>query len=142
MSKKALCGGRAHETDGWIPIDEVAQQFKDLPMEAFCREFLGTTSNRVGAVYSTESIDEATVDGIYLSKDRSPTHQRLVQLTLGNHLDAEQTGQVVVIGVLLEVLEAEGQRFASGARGQQRSHRHGSNARPVGHLFGHLAKHV
>ena len=57
--RKALCAGKAHEPDGWVSIDEVAQQYKDLPRDSFQREFLGASTTRVGAVYNTEDIDTA-----------------------------------------------------------------------------------
>lgn len=64
---KALCAGKAHATDGWIDIDEIAQQHKDLPRGAFLREFLGSTSTQVGAVYNAEDIDRAHVNGYRLA---------------------------------------------------------------------------
>jgi len=60
--RKALCAGKAHDPDGWLAIDEVAQQFRDLPRESFEREFLGNTTSRVGSVYRTEDIDAAVID--------------------------------------------------------------------------------
>ena len=66
--RKALCAGKAHETDGWIRIDEVAQQYRDLPRESFQREFLGSSSTRVGAVYNAEDIDAAIHPGGMFSK--------------------------------------------------------------------------
>lgn len=74
--RKALCAGKAHEPDGWIAIDEVAQQYKDLPRESFVREFLGSSSTRVGAVYATEDIDEATAYDVILSKTSDVNEHR------------------------------------------------------------------
>lgn len=66
--RKALCAGKAHEPDGWISIDEVAQQYRDLSRESFQREFLGSSSTRVGAVYNAEDIDAAIHPGGMISK--------------------------------------------------------------------------
>ena len=67
---KALCKGAAHEADGWIDIDEIAQQYKDLPSNSFQREFLGHADLRLGAVYNSQDIDVAAIHNVMLCKDR------------------------------------------------------------------------
>jgi hypothetical protein len=76
--RKALCAGKAHETNGWLNIMEVAQQYKDLSREAFQREFLGSSSTRVGAVYNAEDIDACIHPGGMFSRtgDLEQHHDR------------------------------------------------------------------
>jgi hypothetical protein len=66
--RKALCAGKAHLARGWLQILEVAQQYRDLPREAFQREFLGSSTTRIGAVYNAEDIDACTHPGGMFSK--------------------------------------------------------------------------
>lgn len=72
---KAYCGGKAHDTDGWISIDEIAAQWEDLDSSTFERENLGINTAIVGHVFDPLLIKRACVANVQLGKDPE-THQR------------------------------------------------------------------
>jgi len=83
--QRALCAGAAHHTDGWIEIDEIVQQYRDLPHQAFRREFLGMRSSHIGGVYDTADIERAMIKRIALSEDPEEAQRRflLVEKAIG-----------------------------------------------------------
>lgn len=76
---KAYCGGRAHDVDGWVPIEEIAQQWRDNPRLVFERELMGKAVASVGHVYDPTLIDEAVLRGKSLAK-KPEDHARRFQL--------------------------------------------------------------
>jgi len=107
--RKALCAGKAHEPNGWLKIEEVAQQYKDLPREAFQREFLGSSSTRVGSVYNAEDIDACIHPGGMFSKTggleqhlhRLKTLPKVIGLDWGYSSEAWAVYLVDLRGVLM-----------------------------------------
>jgi hypothetical protein len=75
----AYCGGRAHDVDGWVDVDEIAQHFRESTRENFERELLGKSVSAIGHVYDPRLIDEAALRGKSLAKDRVD-HSRRFQL--------------------------------------------------------------
>lgn len=76
----AYCAGRAHEVDGWMPIDEIAQQFVDNPRSTFERELLGKAVAIAGYVYDPTLIDAAVIHDRALSKDPATHRRRFMQV--------------------------------------------------------------
>lgn len=66
----AYCGGKAHDVDGWISIDYLAQRWKEVDRETFEREYLGSgAADRAGKVYDPKLIVDAIVhEDITLSR--------------------------------------------------------------------------
>ena len=96
---KAYCGGKAHETDGWIAVDEIAQLFTELPRAAFEREFMGIASADVGHVYREDLIDACVKEALNL-KGGGLTSERFLRLEKSCGIDWGYAGQTCVVYVL------------------------------------------
>jgi hypothetical protein len=58
----AYCGGKAHDVDGWVSIDYLAQRFGEVDRESFEREYLGRgAAERAGKVYDPALLDAAVI---------------------------------------------------------------------------------
>lgn len=77
---KAYCGGRAHHVNGWVPIDEVAQSFRDVSRETFEREWLGWAAHRVGKVYDPVLLQQRTLVGKSLAANPADHAHRFLRL--------------------------------------------------------------
>jgi hypothetical protein len=78
---KAYCGGRAHDVDGWVPVDEIAQQFREAGGRAtFERELMGKASSIVGHVYDPTLLHAAVLPPRWLSKDPESHRRRFLAL--------------------------------------------------------------
>ncbi len=66
---KAYCNGRAHNSDGWITVDEIKMQYDELPRESFEREHLGFNTSMVGKVFDPLLMNACSVESINLGKD-------------------------------------------------------------------------
>ena len=64
----AFCGGKAHQVDGWVSIDEIAQQFRDSDLITFMREAMGKGTRVIGKVYDPELLDAASVENVTLRR--------------------------------------------------------------------------
>lgn len=69
---KAYCGGKAHEVDGHVTVDEIKRQWDDSDRLSFERELMGWSSENVGAVYDGDLIDKAIADDVWLDRGRDP----------------------------------------------------------------------
>ena len=78
LDHEAFCGGKAHDTDGWVDVDETAAQLdSSVDLGEFKRELMGIGSESVGKVYLASTIKEASIDDLWLSKGRDvESHQR------------------------------------------------------------------
>jgi hypothetical protein len=75
-----FCGGRAHEVDGHLEVDEIAQQFRDTDLESFMREHMGIDAGKIGKVWDTPGLKRAMVEEIQLGKTIDQHMQRFTVL--------------------------------------------------------------
>jgi hypothetical protein len=94
---KAYCAGKAHETDGWIDVDEIAQQFRELDRGAFERELMGKAVASVGAVYDPVLLDAAVIGSKALAKDPDDHERRFQLLEKAVSIDWGYSGQLAVV---------------------------------------------
>jgi len=69
---KAYCAGKAHEVNGHVEIDEIAQQFRESDRLSFERELMGWGSANVGKVYDAQLIERAISQDVWLDRARDP----------------------------------------------------------------------
>jgi len=93
---KAYCGGRAHETDGWIDVDEIAQHFLELGRESFERELLGKAASAVGHVYDPILLQQAVLAPRWLSKNDEQHRRRFKLLDKAAAIDWGWSGQCAI----------------------------------------------
>lgn len=77
---RAYCAGRAHNVKGWIPISEVAQQWREMGRAAFERELMGMATSPTGCVYDPNLINAAVLPPKSLSKDPDSHRRRFMAL--------------------------------------------------------------
>lgn len=77
---KAYCGGRAHEVDGWIDVDEIAQHWKDSDRDTFERELIGLSTKSVGQIYDPILLDELSPDELLIGADIAQHNRRFAAL--------------------------------------------------------------
>lgn len=77
---KAYCGGRAHDVDGWVSVDEIAQQFREGDRASFERELMGKATSIVGHVYDPTLLHAAVLEPKWLSKDPASHRRRFLAL--------------------------------------------------------------
>lgn len=76
----AYCGGRAHEVNGWIDVDEIAQNWRESSRNTFEREMLGRSTTVVGSVYDANLVDAAVLKGKSLARDADDHDRRFLAL--------------------------------------------------------------
>lgn len=92
----AYCGGRAHDVDGWVSVDEIAQHFREGTRDNFERELLGKAIAVTGHVYDPRLIDEARLVGKTLAKDKADHARRFQLLEKAVGIDWGFAGQTAV----------------------------------------------
>ena len=96
----AYCGGRAHDVDGWVSIDYLAQRFREVDRETFEREYLGRgAADRAGKVYDPALLDAAILhEDLTLSRSGDPEEhaRRLTALEKKVGLDWGYAGQTAL----------------------------------------------
>lgn len=97
---RAYCGGRAHEVDGWVPVDEIAQHWREYPRATFERELLGKSTSAVGHVYDPRLIDEATLEPKWLSVDETQHARRFQAVEKAVGIDWGFAGECAICHVL------------------------------------------
>jgi len=100
MVHSAYCGGRAHDVDGWISIDEVAQHFAEYPRSTFERELLGRATDVVGHVYDPRLIDERSLPPKWLSQNHEQHRRRFLALEKAIGIDWGFAGECAICYVL------------------------------------------
>src|SRR5262249_33386440 len=90
---KAYCNGRAHESDGWLPIEELAQFFRENPRDVFEREWLGWASHAIGKGCDPQLLDAAELRDKALSRDLEQHRTRFQLLEKAVGLDYGFSGQ-------------------------------------------------
>jgi hypothetical protein len=93
---QAYCAGKAHATDGWIDVDEIAQQFRELDRGAFERELMGKAVASVGHVYDPRLIDEAVLVNKALAKNHEDHQRRFLLLNKAIGIDYGFSGQTAI----------------------------------------------
>jgi len=100
LKHAAYCGGIAHQNDGWLSIDFLAQRFRQLDRETFEREYIGAAAAaRAGKVYDPALIEAAILrDDLTLSRtgDAAEHWHRFVTLPKKVGLDWGFAGQTAV----------------------------------------------
>lgn len=95
------CKGRAHEVDGWVSIDEVAQQWRDAgDRQHFERELLGRAVAAVGHVYDPTLIEAAALAKRALAKKAEDHARRFLLLEKAIGLDWGFAGECAVVYVV------------------------------------------
>lgn len=59
LKHKAFCGGRAHESNGHLSLDQLAQDFREVDLYTWMTEYMGLLTSRVGFVYDPMLLDAA-----------------------------------------------------------------------------------
>jgi len=77
---KAYCAGRAHDVNGWIPIEEVAQQWREMGRSSFERELMGKATAMTGCVYDPSLLNGAVLPPKWLSKKPEEHRRRFLAL--------------------------------------------------------------
>lgn len=82
---KAYCGGKAHEVDGWVSIDEIAQQWDEMPRSSFERECMGIDTAVVGKVFDPLLLTAASPQNVSLgdTEARHAENLRRVEKAVG-----------------------------------------------------------
>jgi hypothetical protein len=57
--REEYCRGRAHEAQGWKPIENLRESWRELDRETFEIEELGSRPSRAGLVYDTVLVDQS-----------------------------------------------------------------------------------
>ena len=99
LAHKAYCGGKAHDVDGWVDIDEIAQHWRESGPTTFERELMGRSTAVVGHVYDPRLIEEARVKGKALSKDPDQHRERFQLLEKAVGLDWGFAGECALVYV-------------------------------------------
>ncbi len=90
---KAYCGGKAHEVDGHISIDEIATLWQNVDRGTFERELMGINASVVGKVYSPLLLSQSSVDEIMIGASVDQHWARHKQLEKSIGLDWGWDGQ-------------------------------------------------
>lgn len=90
---KAYCGGRAHEVDGWVSVDEIAQQWRESDRHTFERELMGVAGGMVGAIYDARLIDELSDETLSLGTTREQHLKRFAAVEKAIGVDWGFAGQ-------------------------------------------------
>jgi hypothetical protein len=94
---KAYCGGRAHDVDGWVPVDEIAQQWKENPRSTFERELMGRAVSVVGSVYDPTLLDAACLPPRALSKEPEQHRRRFMAVDKFVGIDWGFAGECAIV---------------------------------------------
>jgi hypothetical protein len=97
---EAYCAGKAHEVDGWVSIDEIAQQFIDQSREVFERELMGKAVAAAGHIYDPITIDESILRSKALAKDPKDHARRFQLLEKAVGLDWGFAGECAIVYVV------------------------------------------
>jgi hypothetical protein len=92
----AYCKGKAHGVDGWISVDEIAQQWRELGRGAFERELMGKAVASVGHVYDPRLVDEAVLGSKALSKNPEEHRRRFLLMEKAVGIDHGFSSQCAV----------------------------------------------
>ena len=93
---RAYCGGRAHEVDGWIDVDEIAQHWRDNDRETFERELLGFGSKATGQIYDPVLLDDLSPEELLLGADVDQHARRFQALEKAVGIDWGFSGQTAI----------------------------------------------
>jgi len=80
---EAYCAGKAHEVDGWVPVDEIAEYYDDLPRVSFEREYMGINNLVKGRVYRADLIEAASVESVRIPAERLQPLRKVVGIDWG-----------------------------------------------------------
>jgi len=97
---KAYCAGRAHDVNGWIPIEEVAQQWREMGRSSFERELMGKATAMTGCVYDPSLLNAAVLEPKWLSKKPEEHRRRFLALDKYVGCDFGFSGQTALCYVI------------------------------------------
>ena len=101
-----LCGGKAHETSGWVSIDEIIQHWTELPYSVFMREYMGEATRLAGQIYRGDLLDKLMKSAIRLSRDKDQERNRFLALDKSTGVDWGFAGQTAIVDVVRVRLSA------------------------------------
>jgi len=94
---KALCAGRAHETDGHLQVDEIAQSWRDTDSETFLREMMGVRGASIGKTFDSLCLEECMAEELLLSADAEQAQARFAMLEKVIGVDWGWAGQTAAV---------------------------------------------
>lgn len=68
MVHKAYCGGRAHDSTGWLSIHELAAFWRIVPLSTFEREYMGKGGSKVGKYFDPLLVNVCVVKDVWCAK--------------------------------------------------------------------------
>jgi hypothetical protein len=91
------CGGKAHDVDGHIVVDEIASLWENMDRSSFERELMGKNTAVVGRVYDPQLVSQASVDGARLAASDDDHANRHLRLEKAIGLDWGWDGQTCAV---------------------------------------------
>ena len=81
---KALAKGRTGDPEGWIPIDNIIQAWREKPtLDWFLVEYIGTRPSAAGLVLKPEDVEAMFYEGADARYDAKPGAERVIGIDWG-----------------------------------------------------------